>query len=186
MATQNSRFQEETRNNQRNTTTSIKNLELQMGQIAQQIVGSQAQGSRPSATMTNPRERNNVSVVMTRSGKSTKSPKDKPGEENHFLEVNLALEKMLTYAKFMKYIISKKCPIDTEPILLTETCSAMLQGMKIPVKKKDRGSVTIPCTIGDRKLKKELIDLGASMSLMPLSIYRKLGIGTVQDTIMTL
>lgn len=58
--------------------------------------------------------------------------------------------------------------------------------MKIPAKKKDRGSVTIPCTIGDRSFKKALIDLGASVSLMPLSIYKRLGIGKVQDTRMTL
>ncbi|XP_050897141.1 uncharacterized protein LOC127103957 [Lathyrus oleraceus] len=58
--------------------------------------------------------------------------------------------------------------------------------MKVPVKKKDRGSITIPCTIGDRNLKKALIDLGASVSLMSLSIYKKLGLCTVQDTKMTL
>ncbi|XP_050895624.1 uncharacterized protein LOC127102275 [Lathyrus oleraceus] len=73
-----------------------------------------------------------------------------------------------------------------DPIILTETCSAILQGMIIPVKKKDRWSVTIPSTIGDRKFKKDMIDLGASVSLMPLSIYTKLGIGTVQDIRMTL
>src|SRR3954468_12860242 len=106
------------------------------------------------------------------------------------LELNIpfleALEQMPTYAKFMKDIISKKRTIDGDPIILTETCSAILQGMKIPVKKRDRGSVTIPCTIGDRSFKKALIDLGASVSLMPLSIYKKLGIGRVQDTRMTL
>lgn len=58
--------------------------------------------------------------------------------------------------------------------------------MKIHVKKKDRGSVIIPCIIRDRKFKKALIDLGGNVSLMPLSIYRKLGIGTVQDTRMIL
>lgn len=58
--------------------------------------------------------------------------------------------------------------------------------MKIHVKNKDMGYVTIPCTIGDIQFKKALIDLGASMSLMPLSIYRKLGIGTIQDTRMKL
>ncbi|XP_050915255.1 uncharacterized protein LOC127130253 [Lathyrus oleraceus] len=93
---------------------------------------------------------------------------------------------MPIYAKFMKDIISKKRSTDTEPIILTETCSAILEGMKIPVKKQDRGLVTIPCTIGDRKFKKALIDLGASVSLMPLSIYKKLVIGSVQDTRMTL
>ncbi|XP_050895475.1 uncharacterized protein LOC127102101 [Lathyrus oleraceus] len=54
------------------------------------------------------------------------------------------------------------------------------------MKKKDRGVVTIPCTNGDRSFKKPLIDLGASVSLIPLSIYKKLGIGVVQDTRMTL
>ncbi|XP_050876809.1 uncharacterized protein LOC127080534 [Lathyrus oleraceus] len=54
------------------------------------------------------------------------------------------------------------------------------------MKKKDRGVVTIPCTIVDRSFKKSLIDLGASVSLMPLSIYKKLGIRVVQDTRMTL
>lgn len=67
------------------------------------------------------------------------------------LEINIpfleALEQMPSYAKFIKDIISKKRSTDTDPIVLTETCSEILQGMKIPVKKKDRGPVTIPCTI---------------------------------------
>lgn len=86
----------------------------------------------------------------------------------------------------MKDIISKKRSIEGEPVMLTETYSAILHGLKIPVKKKDRGAVTIPCTIGDRSFKKALIDLGASVSLMPLSIYKKLELGKVQDTRMTL
>ncbi|XP_050909834.1 uncharacterized protein LOC127123675 [Lathyrus oleraceus] len=106
------------------------------------------------------------------------------------LEVNIpfpeALEQMPIYAKFMKYIISKKRSTNVDSIILTETCNVILQGMKIPLKKKDMGSITIPCTIGDRKFKKALIDLGASVSLMSLSIYKKLGLGTVQDTRMTL
>ncbi|XP_050908539.1 uncharacterized protein LOC127122205 [Lathyrus oleraceus] len=97
-----------------------------------------------------------------------------------------ALEQMPTYAKFMNDIISKRRTTDTNPIVLTETCSAILQGMKIPIKKKDRGTATIPCTIGDRSFNKALIDLGATVSLMSLSIYKKLGIGVVQDTRMTL
>ncbi|XP_050875569.1 uncharacterized protein LOC127079191 [Lathyrus oleraceus] len=86
----------------------------------------------------------------------------------------------------MKYIISEKRTTDIELILLTETCNIILQGMKIHVKDKDMDYVTIPCTIGDIQFKKALIDLGASMSLMPFSIYRKLGIGTIQDTRMKL
>ncbi|XP_050920108.1 uncharacterized protein LOC127137720 [Lathyrus oleraceus] len=94
--------------------------------------------------------------------------------------------RMPNYAKFMKDIISKRRDIDTNLIILAETGSAILKGMKIPMKKKDQGAVTIPCTIGERSFKKALIDLGESVSLMPLSIYKKLGIGVVQDTMMTL
>jgi hypothetical protein len=99
------------------------------------------------------------------------------------LEINIpfleALEQMPSYAKFMKDIISKRRSTDTDSIVLTETCSAILQGMKIPIKKKDRGSVTIPCTIGDISFNKALIDLGVSVSLIPLSIYKRLGIRKV-------
>ncbi|XP_050918576.1 uncharacterized protein LOC127136012 [Lathyrus oleraceus] len=105
-------------------------------------------------------------------------------ERKHF--TGKALEQMSTYAKFMKHIISKRRTSDTNPIILTETCSAILQGMKIPIKKKDRGAISIPCTIRDRSFNKALINLGASMSLMPLSIYKKLGIGVMQDTRMSL
>jgi hypothetical protein len=42
MASQSSQFQKETRSNLRNTGASIKNLEVQMSQIAQQLAGSQA------------------------------------------------------------------------------------------------------------------------------------------------
>ncbi|XP_050909164.1 uncharacterized protein LOC127122936 [Lathyrus oleraceus] len=46
------------------------------------------------------------------------------------LEINIplleALEQMPTYAKFMKDIISKRRTTDIKPIILTETCSAIL------------------------------------------------------------
>ncbi|XP_050895560.1 uncharacterized protein LOC127102202 [Lathyrus oleraceus] len=195
MAAQSSQFQEETRSNLRNTGASVKNLEMQMSQIAQQLAGSQAPGALPSATITNPREHNNVSVVTTRSGKSKEVPEKDDKEEDQLLEVELEIKENEVVSEEVvvpklvvkeKDIISKKRSIDTDPIVLTETCSAILQGMKIPVKKKDRGSVTIPCTIGDKSYINALIDLGASVSLMSLSIYKRLGIGKMQDTRMTL
>ncbi|XP_073225622.1 uncharacterized protein [Cicer arietinum] len=92
-----------------------------------------------------------------------------------------ALEQMPTYAKFMKDIMSKKRKIGGEIVMLTEECSAILQ-RKLPPKLKDPGSFSIPCAIGNRTFGKALCDLGASVSLMPLSIYKKLGIGKVKDT----
>ncbi|XP_050876716.1 uncharacterized protein LOC127080440 [Lathyrus oleraceus] len=82
-------FKEETINNQRNTTSSIKNLEVQMGQIAQQLADSQTLGTLSSRTVINPRERNNVSVVVTRSGKSARCSENKQVEEDKLLEVDL-------------------------------------------------------------------------------------------------
>jgi hypothetical protein len=93
MVAHNVQFQEETRNNQKNTTTSIKNLEVQIGQIAQQLASSsQAQGALPSITMTSPREHNNVSAVTTRSGKSDEVVEEVDEEEDQLIEVDLEIK----------------------------------------------------------------------------------------------
>lgn len=89
MVAHNVKFQEETRNNQKNTTASIKNLEVQMGQIPQQLdSSSQAQGALPSATVTNPREHNNVSVATTRTGKSEEVDE----ERDQLIDVDLEIK----------------------------------------------------------------------------------------------
>lgn len=69
--------------------------------------------------------------------------------------------------------------------MLTEECSARIQ-RKLPPKLKDPGSFTVPCTIGDCYFDKALCDLGASINLMPLSVFRKLGLGEVKATTVTL
>ena len=74
---------------------------------------------------------------------------------------------------------------DYETVALTEECSAILQN-KLPPKLKDLGSFTIPCTIGDQFIGKALCDLGASINLMPLSIYKKLGLNEAKPTSVTL
>ena len=54
-------------------------------------------------------------------------------------------------------------------------CSAALQ-QKLPPKLKDLRSFAIPCTIGKLSFDKCLCDLGASINLMPFSVFRKLGL----------
>jgi hypothetical protein len=68
---------------------------------------------------------------------------------------------------------------------LTEECSAIIQN-KLPPKLKDPGSFSIPCVIGSEIVKKVMCDLGANVSLMPLSLYERLGIGELKSTRMTL
>ena len=93
---------------------------------------------------------------------------------------------MLSYAKFMKDILSNRHRIDDcSTITLSEECSAIIQ-RKLPPKMKDPGSFTVPCAIGDLYFEKALCDLGASINLMPFSIFQKLGIGEVKSTRVTL
>src|SRR3954466_14522933 len=76
MAAQNSQFQEETRSNLRNTSASIKNLEIQMSQIAQHLT-LQAQGTLPSSIVKNPKNEEKINAVTTRSKKVAEPEKEK-------------------------------------------------------------------------------------------------------------
>ncbi|XP_075483765.1 uncharacterized protein LOC142523917 [Primulina tabacum] len=97
-----------------------------------------------------------------------------------------ALEQMPNYAKFIKDVMSKKRKLqEFETVKLTEECSAILQ-RKLPQKLKDPGSFTIPCVIGDSRVNRALCDLGASINLMPFSIYRTLELGEVKPSTITL
>ena len=70
-------------------------------------------------------------------------------------------------------------------INLSEQCSAIIQ-RKLPEKLKDPGSFTIPCSIGGHNIEKALCDLGASINLMPSSILRRLNIGDLTPTSISL
>ncbi|XP_062118923.1 uncharacterized protein LOC133832623 [Humulus lupulus] len=97
-----------------------------------------------------------------------------------------ALEQMPNYVKFMKDILKRKRRLgEFETVALTKECSSFLQN-RLPPKMKDPGSFTIPCTIGNSYCGMALCDLGASINLMPMSVYRQLGIGEVRPTTVTL
>ena len=97
-----------------------------------------------------------------------------------------ALAQMPTYVRFLKELLSNKRKLEEfETVALTEECSAILQN-KLPPKLKDPGKFTIPCTIGQTEFGKALIDSGASINLMPYSVFQKLGVGEVKPTHVTL
>jgi hypothetical protein len=82
--------------------------------------------------------------------------------------------------------LSNKRKLDKDStVALTEECSAIFQN-KMPPKLKDPGSFSIPCVIGNFVIDKALCDLGASVSLMPLSISKKLNLGDLNPTRMSL
>ncbi|XP_048490039.1 uncharacterized protein LOC104884063 [Beta vulgaris subsp. vulgaris] len=93
-----------------------------------------------------------------------------------------AISEMPSYAKFLKDMLSNKRKIkENVTISLTAECSAILQN-KLPKKLGDSGSYSIPIKLGDIEIKNALCDLGASVSLMPLSICKKLNMGELKPT----
>ncbi|XP_019259383.1 PREDICTED: uncharacterized protein LOC109237523 [Nicotiana attenuata] len=92
------------------------------------------------------------------------------------------LQEVPKYAKYIKDIVANKRRLtEFETVALTEECSSRIQG-KLPQKLKDPGSFTIQITIGKYAVGRALCDLGASINLMPLSIFRQLGLGEPRPT----
>src|SRR3954466_7634686 len=91
LAGQCSLFQEENRNNHRNTTALIKNLEVQVGQIAQHLT-LQAQGTFPSSTVKNPKDEEKINAVTTRSRRVAEPEKEKEEiDDPMVIEVDLEI-----------------------------------------------------------------------------------------------
>ena len=68
---------------------------------------------------------------------------------------------------------------------LIEQVSAIIQ-CKNPVKYKDPGCPTISVNIGGTCVEKASLDLGASVNLLPYSVYKQLGLGELKPTSITL
>ena len=96
------------------------------------------------------------------------------------------IKQVPTYAKFLKALCTVKRGLSIDKkAFLTEQVSAIIQS-KTLVKNKDPGSPTISVNIGGTCLDKALLDLGASVNLLPYSVYKQLGLGVLKSTIITL
>jgi len=52
----------------------------------------------------------------------------------------------------------------------------------IPEKCRDPSTFCVPCIIGNNKFENAMLDLGASINVMPLSIFKSLSLGPLQHT----
>ena len=84
------------------------------------------------------------------------------------------------YAKYMKDIITNKRKIP-EAEISTMLANYTFKG-GIPKKLGDPGVPTIPCSIKRNYVKTALCDLGAGVSVMPLSLYRRLDLNKLTPT----
>ncbi|XP_070030074.1 uncharacterized protein [Nicotiana sylvestris] len=95
-----------------------------------------------------------------------------------------ALEQTPGYAKLMKDLVKKKRSMDCETIKMIHQVSAIVHSMA--PKLEDPSAFTIPCTIGSADFAKDLYNLGASINLMPYSVFKMLGIRQPRPTSMRL
>ncbi|XP_070005292.1 uncharacterized protein [Nicotiana sylvestris] len=95
-----------------------------------------------------------------------------------------ALEQMSGYTKFMQDLVTKKRSMNCETIKMTHQVSAIVHS--IAPKLEDPDAFTIPCIIGSADFTKALCDFGASINLMPYSVFKTLGITQPRATSMRL
>nr|GEV43886.1 reverse transcriptase domain-containing protein [Tanacetum cinerariifolium] len=106
------------------------------------------------------------------------------------IRINVPLVDVLAgipnYEKFLKELISNKHKIKQfSAAFLSDESLAMIQN-KIPPKLGDLGSFLIPCNFNKTFSCNALVDLGASINLMPYFLYAKLSLKTLKPTKMRL
>ncbi|XP_076881113.1 uncharacterized protein LOC143529150 [Bidens hawaiensis] len=117
-------------------------------------------------------------------------------EYGHFLDmfrqlkINLpfieALQHMPKYAKFLKDLLKRKDRLgEVSSIPLMGDCSAVVLN-RVPEKLSDPGVFTILCLFGSDAMSHALADLGASINLMPYSLYEKLELRELTPTRMSI
>ena len=96
-----------------------------------------------------------------------------------------AMKQIFTYAKFLKDLCTFKRTLNVkDKAFLMEQVSSIIQA-KITPKYKDPGCPTVSIVIGATTIKHALLNLGASVNLMPYMIYKKLGLGELKPTSIT-
>ncbi|CAM8906712.1 unnamed protein product [Rhodiola kirilowii] len=106
------------------------------------------------------------------------------------VEINIplleAIKQIPRYAKFLKErCTNRRRSTRYDQELMSRNVSAVIQ-RKVPPKCGDPGTYTIPCTIGNIRIENCMLDLGASINVLPFSIYSCLRIGPLEPTGLTI
>ncbi|GKB66141.1 reverse transcriptase domain-containing protein [Tanacetum coccineum] len=104
------------------------------------------------------------------------------------LEIGLkyALVEMPKFNKWISGLLRNKEKLEEIAITTLNTeCSAIIMN-KVPEKLEDPEKFLIPCALQELDRTNALADSGASINLLPHSIYKQLGLGALKPTRMTL
>ena len=97
-----------------------------------------------------------------------------------------AINQILSYTKFLKDLCTMKLKLFVNnDAFMTEQSTSLIRN-NFPSKYKDLSSPTISIVVGNSKLGHDLVDLGASVNLLPYSEYVELGLGELESTNITL
>ncbi|GJT78321.1 putative ribonuclease H-like domain-containing protein [Tanacetum coccineum] len=93
-----------------------------------------------------------------------------------------AVKRRPEYLMYVKDVFSsKKMIVEMDEVWLNDRCTTVLQNLP-PLRENDPGSFTLPCLIFSSNIRSALADLGASINVMPFSMFKKLQIGNLQPT----
>ena len=124
---------------------------------------------------------------------------NKPKKSNHSSEiyeifkqvkVNIplldAIKQVPSYAKFLKDLctVKRKLKVRKSAFMAEQVSTILSTNNKL--KYKDPGCPTISCIIGNHRIEHALLDLGASVNLLPYSVYLQLNLGELKSTSTTL
>ncbi|XP_073113079.1 uncharacterized protein [Elaeis guineensis] len=82
-----------------------------------------------------------------------------------------------TYAKFLKDLCTRKRTTNIPKKAFLDASVSSYLSSHVPIKYKDPGAPIISCVIGETNIKKALLDLGASVNILPYLVYEQLGLG---------
>ncbi|KAL1544847.1 hypothetical protein AAHA92_21649 [Salvia divinorum] len=92
------------------------------------------------------------------------------------LEINLPFLQALKlppFSRFIKDFIAGKAKADGK-ICIGKSVSAVIQQKRLPSKRTDPGMFTLPIEIGEVRIEHAMCDLGASINVLPYSVYQRL------------
>ncbi|RDY14600.1 hypothetical protein CR513_00319, partial [Mucuna pruriens] len=191
---------------QQNMNATMHNLKMQIRKLANSVSQLQSARSRnlPSQPILNPKG-GSVSTVTLRSGKELQLTPEYNNmlRQTHYLfllepsqprnlklmrmEINIslldAIKQIPKYVKFLKELCVHKRNKLKEGAEVGGVLSAHSWNKTSYPKKMQRSlSFLNPCTIGDYTFVDAMLDLGASINVMPASVYKSLNFGVLEPT----
>ncbi|GJY93886.1 mitochondrial proton/calcium exchanger protein-like protein isoform X1 [Tanacetum coccineum] len=163
----------------RNQGASIKTLEIQIGQMSK-VLQERGFGSLPSSTETNPIDQvKSISTTIKANASSIRRIGSSQYAVSTGQNSTLLYKSRQMTIPFPSRLENHYCEEEEEGNYgpkFTKAYEASHINNTIPQKEKDLGSFTLPCYINNVCFDNALVNLGASVSVMPLTTYLNLGL----------